>query len=100
MITFIIIIIVHELVFTFCGFCSGLVSPSTSVEPKDPAQGKRARGEEAGGKRVRKANPIFADYLPTDKVFIILVTVCNNYFLAQFDKALLIHSVPLPSFFY
>lgn len=44
---------------------NGLVSPSISVEPKDPAQGKRVRGEE--GKRVRKANPMFADYLPTDK---------------------------------
>lgn len=46
---------------------NGVASQSTSVEPKDPAQGKRARGEEAGGKRVRKANPMFADYLPTDK---------------------------------
>lgn len=41
---------------------NGLVSPSISAEPKDPAQGKRAKGEEAAGKRVRKANPLYADY--------------------------------------
>jgi hypothetical protein len=48
--------------------CSGLASPSTSVEPKDPALGKRSRGDDTG-KRVRKVNPIYADF-SMDKVHI------------------------------
>jgi uncharacterized coiled-coil protein SlyX len=38
---------------------NGLASPSISVEPKDP--GKRSRGDDTG-KRVRKVNPIYADF--------------------------------------